>query len=234
MFTEELKKVVEQGKLPKVVAEKYLAIYLGDSNWGRHWDTLVGRLQKKYSGTELGDAVKRQIGCAILLPSTNKGVHVDSAHPENLLFQCASFHQFHDQDWFKELQEVISRDLQIQEWRNQALSLGVVDPLEYAPYCRQAFNWLYGKAEDSGHVTAETKEDIVRRCKNIVWAYGGACITNIFLRHEEDLKKVANWRTGYFFERVIFDVYTPDQVLKIKKADLDKTNSRLIKKIRID
>jgi hypothetical protein len=119
-------------------------------------------------------------------------------------------------------------------WRNQALSLGVIDPLEYAPYTRQAFKWLIEKAEASGVMTDEAKEDIARRHANMVKAYGGACVSSIFVKHTESLNKVLNWRSGYFFERLIFDLYAPEDVMKIKRAEIAKTNETLVKKVRVE
>lgn len=232
MFTEKLTKVVDEGKLPLEVAEKYLTLYVGEADWSYHIGQVNARVKKEANSAE---QMRRIIACATLLPVRERSVKIEPENPHTLLYTCSKFHQFQEQDWFKLYQEVVRKDLLIQDWRKQALSYGRIDPLEYAPYCRQAFNWLYGKAEESGCVTAENKEHIIRRFKNIVWAYGGACVSNIFLRHPEVLKSVANWRTGYFFERAIFEVYTVEQVLKIKKAELEKTNEKLVRgKFRLD
>lgn len=234
MLTEDLQKLVDKGVLSKEVMQQYLKLYLGPADWGHHIDVLYVRLHGRIGGDEAKKKLRDMVACTLLLPVDNHFVHIDEAHPEVLLFSVDKFDQFTQRDWFAELQKVVKQDLAIQQCRNQVLSLGVIDPLEYAPYCRQAYNWLYGKAEESGCITPETKDDIARRFKNLVWAYGGACISNVFLRHEDKVKGLLNWRSGYFFERLIFDVYKPEQVLKLKRAELEKTNARLVKKIRID
>jgi hypothetical protein len=108
-----------------------------------------------------------------------------------------------------------------------------VYPIVYAPWPRQAFNWLFKAAEESGQVTDENREQVEKRFERLVLTYGGLVICHIFQKEEYKIKKkVLNWRTGYFFERLIFDIYTIDQVLKIKKQELLKTNKTLVKQIQ--
>lgn len=231
----ELEKVVVQGTLPVPVAIKYLTLYLGVANWGDHINSLWNRFtrQNGLSKEAMADKMRRSVACALLLPTHDRS-RLDRDRPENLLHRVSTWDQFKERDWFADFQAVVARDLQIKEWRKQALQLGIIDPVEDAVFCRQAFNWLFEQAQSSGCVTAETKDDIVTRHKNMVKAYGGAVISNVFMRHEEVLKKVLNWRTGYFFERAIYDVYTSEQVLKIKRVELTKTNSRLVKRVKVE
>jgi hypothetical protein len=35
-----------------------------------------------------------------------------------------------------------------------------------------------------------------------------------------NIEKVLNWRSGYFIEKEIYKVYSLEQILKIKKAEL--------------
>lgn len=232
---EELTRVVKEGVLPGPVASQYLTLYLGEANWPNHISAVWTKLQRRNHSTqdELLAKMRRTIACAVLLP-LHEPYKAQQERPENLLHRVIFWDQLNERDWFAELQKVIARDIQIQGWRNQALSLGVIDPLEYAPYTRQAFNWLYEKAEASGCITDDNKDDVARRHTNMVKAYGGACISNIFLKHAEAVKKVLNWRSGYFVERLIFDVYSSGDVMKIKRMEIAKTNAKLVKRVRVD
>ena len=212
---------------------KYLNLYVGQADWQHHIAQLWGRLSSKQYSPEDRKAMMRKIlSCAILLPSYDK-TKVPEV-PENLLYWVSSYTQFNERDWFSLLQDVIERDTEIEKWRNQSLSLGVVHPIEYSPVTRQAFNWLYSEADHAGVITPDNKQDMERRYKNLVLAYGGNVICSIFIKEKHRLKKVLNWRTGYFFERIIFETYTAEQVLKIKKAELSKTNQSLVKQLRSD
>lgn len=71
------------------------------------------------------------------------------------------------------------------------------------------------------------------KLSNLVKAYGGAVICNIFINHKSNVDKVFNWRSGYFFEKQIHKVYSIDQIKKIKLAELNKTNSQYIKKVGV-
>lgn len=231
----ELTRVVKEGVLPGSVAARYLTMYLGPANWPEHMSSVWTRYQTgdgRVTGDALIDKMRQTISCAVLLPAHDRA-RLDE-RPENILHRCSQWEEFRQRDWFGEFQQVVARDVQIVGWRNQALSLGIIDPLEYAPYTRQAFKWLIEKAEASGCVTEETKQDVVLRHTNLVKAYGGACVSSIFAKHAEDLTKVLNWRSGYFFERLIFDIFTPDEVMKIKRAEIAKTNSSLVKRVKVD
>lgn len=209
----------------------YLDIYVGKADWDTHFKTLWTRGVK-------GDREKftQAVCCAILLPSVDRSTHIDPQIPENLLLKVPYFQQLGQRNWRELFENVLEQDEQIKKWRMESLGLGVIEPIEFAPNTRQAFNWLFIRAEETGAVTPETKADIKQRFTNLVLAYGGAVICNIFTRHEKELKKVVNWRTGYFFERVIFEVsggvYSPEQVMKIKKKELDETNERLVRRLR--
>lgn len=225
---QDIRELLDEGTLSLSLAEYYLNIYVGESDWQKHMVEIWGRIKNTSDAQE---RMRRIISCTILLPSEEKLV---ADPPHRLLFGITSFTQFNEKDWFKQLQEVVAHDEEIAQWRMQALGLGVIDPIDFAPNTRQAFNWLYLKAEESGVVTPASKEVIMKRFKNLVIAYGGAVICNIFTRHDDHLKKIVNWRSGYFFERIIYDVYKPQQVLKIKKMELDRTSERLVKRIQIE
>jgi len=209
---------------------QYLNIYVGTADW-------KSALGKLYNSAKIGhdsEKMKQAVSAAILLPYFDKSTRIDPGHPENLLLKIPYFQQLGDKDWVVEFQKIYEQDKIMEQNRRKAYALGIVTPFEYSPITRQAYNWLYTKAEDSGVITDDSrKKDISERFKNLVAAYGGAIICNIFSRHEGDLKKVINYRTGYFFEKVIYEVYTLDQILKIKKNELDKTNEKLVKSVRI-
>lgn len=234
LFIDHLKRIVEQDVLPKEVAEKYLSVYLEEADWAAHINTLYSILRKRYANDTavLKTQMKQAISCALLLPVVDRTTYVDRNNPQNLLFKCVSYHQFNERDWFSMFKEEVKQDLKVTDWRNKCLSVGIIDPIDIAPYTRQAYNWLFSAADRSKDITDENKKDISDRMRNLVWAYGGLNICNMFSRYQDSLdKKVVNWRTGYFFEKDFFNHYTIDQVLKIKKAELEKTNKKLVKKI---
>ena len=222
---QDIQDFLTDGSLSLPLAEHYLNIYVGHSSWEDH----IKKLYAKIDRDPL--LLRKMVACAVVLTAQEKLV---ADPPHRLLFGIRSFDQFNEKDWVKELQAIVERDQKIERCRMQAFSLGIIDPIDFAPNTRQAFNWLYLKAEESGVVAPENKEDIVRRFKNLVLAYGGAVICNIFTRHDDELKKVTNWRSGYFFERIIYDVYQPEQIFKIKKRELEQTSEKLVKKIRVE
>lgn len=220
---------VLDGSLDKEVAAKYLTIYLGHpstGDWKEQIDTLYKKLKRK-------DQIKNVLAHAILVSTTDKTIDVDV--PENFLHRSQYFRQLSEKDWFKDFQKVVEEDIEIDKYRAEAKSLGIIDPIEYQPFTRQALNWLVDHAKDAGDLDPEDKEDaqrVTRLLKNLVYAYGGAAVCGVFTDYPQSLAKVANWRTGYFFERVLFKVYTPEQVMKIKKQELAKTMPKLVKRIR--
>lgn len=227
---DQLLQEVLEGSLDKKVMERYLTIYLGECSNGS-WETQIDKLWGKVKNKpDAAKVLKNLVAHAILVSTTDKTIDVDV--PENFFHRSQFFRQVSERDWFKDFQKVVEEDLAIDKYRAEAKSLGIIDPIEYQPYTRQAFNWLYARAEDSGDITPENKERVTRLLKNLVYAYGGASICSVFTNHADSISKVANWRTGYFFERLLFKVYTPEQVFKIKKQELAKTSTKLVKRIR--
>lgn len=213
-------------------ATRYLNIYVAEIDWNTHIARVFNKIKAQgYSPDEAKDRLRKIIACTILLPIYDKQKVPDP--PENLIYWCPSWHQFNDRDWYALLEEVHAKDVNIAKWRNQSQSLGIIDPIDYSPITRQAFNWLYGAAEESGSITAENQQRLEQAFKKLVWAYGGAVICSLFQKPDAGIKrKVHNWRTNYFFERLIFDNYSIDQVIKIKRQELKKTNPKLVKQIR--
>ncbi len=225
-----LKAITKDGDFPTPEMCRYLTIYVGSIDWTK-------QLAKLWSSNKIGHdsaKMKQVVSATILLPYVDKSTYIDPEHPENLLLKMPYYQQLGERDWFAEFKKIYEQDSVTDARRRAAYALGIVTPFEYSPLTRQAYNWLYTKAEDTHAVdTTEQKKDVSERFKNLVTAYGGAVICNIFSRHEASLKKVVNWRTGYFFEKIIYEVYTPEQVLKIKKSELDSTNTKLVKSVRI-
>lgn len=209
---------------------KYLDIYVGFTDW----EVALTKLYNSSKVAQDRDKMKNIIAATIVLPHIDKAIRIDQDHPENLLLKMPWFQQLEDKDWYAELEKIMAEDKIIDNHRRKAYALGIITPFEYSPITRQAYNWLYTKAEEAGVIISpELKQDISERFKNLVTAYGGAVICNIFSRHSAALKKVTNWRTGYFFEKIIYEIYTPEQVYKIKKSELDTTNEKLVKSVRI-
>ena len=80
-------------------------------------------------------------------------------------------------------------------------------------------------------MNSSVPEPLKNKLSNLVKAYGGATICNMFVNHKLNIDKVLNWRSGYFFEKQIYKVYSFEQISKIKTAELNKTNQKYIKKV---
>jgi len=226
------KLAVENDNWLSKVYEKYLKLYVAEIDWERHRNILANRYvaRNHMPKDEAVEKLRKVIACTTLLPVYDKQKIPDP--PENLFYQCASFHQFEERDWYGLLHETYLKDQKISRWRNQCKSMGIVDPIDYSPITRQAFNWLFGSALDAGDITDANKQRIEQSFKRLIYAYGGASICSVYQKHAPLVKKtVINWRSNYFFEKTMFEVYSIDQLVKIKRQELKKTNPRLIKKI---
>jgi hypothetical protein len=211
-------------------AVQYLKIYNADIEWLDYIGELYALLLKKTRNeTEAKQRVKQHISFTILAPLEDSSIIKEPYH--RLLFGCSSFAKFGEKDWEFELRKIWEHDAKIETHRNQLLSMGIIYPVEYVPMTRQALNWLMERVEDNA-----SREVTKTKMQNLVFAYGGATICNIFLKPEYQTKinKIPNWRTGYFFERLIYEVYKPEQMLRIKEHELNKVDSKLVKKIRIN
>ena len=225
-----LEKTLEDNSLSVELADEYLKMYVADIDWKPHIQKLWNNFYNKNKNEEESkNLVKRAISCAILLPITDNTQVPDPPH--SLLFWCTGWAQFYERDWFDLFKETIKKDIEIKNNIKQVISSGIIDPIEYSPMTRQAFNWLYEKAESSGEINDDNKEVVVTKLKNMVKVYGGAVICSIFVNHQSLLDKVLSWRNGYFFEKQIYKVYTVEKIHKIKKMEFSKTNSSYIKKV---
>lgn len=226
--------LLEERTISSQDATKYLTIYVADIDWMPH----LGRLYELHRGRFNGDAdhtkeyVRKILACAILLPKYDRSCLTDP--PENLLFWCHKYHQFKEQDWLDLFFKTVDEDKEVEQHRQRAMALGVVHPIEYSPIARQAFNWLWAKV-DKDSFAEEQLSVIQNRHRKLVTAYGGNVICNTFDKNSNKLdKNVPNWRTGYFFEKLIFKTYSVDQVLKIKAQELKKTNRTLVHNVDFD
>lgn len=231
MSYHDLEKVVNEGVISIEVAEKYLTIFLGPYDWkkalAKLWESSGA---KRKDLEERKEFVKKSISCAVLLNYTEKSTIPKP--PDNLLYWCSGWFQFKERDWFKMFQDLLKEDIKIAEDRNKAIMLGIIDPIDISPVTRQAFNWLYNAAKDNGYINESNAEELKAKFSNLVMAYGGAVVCNMFMNHENIIKSMFNWRSGYFFEREIHRVYTTDQILKIKNLELQKANQNYVKKIQ--
>lgn len=219
--------------LNEEIASRYLTLYLGVSDWEVHLKTLYARLKRQYGDQTAKEELRKRIAFAVMLPAYDKSTITDP--PENLLFKGSHYSQYDQKDWVGLLGEQIKQDKEIEETRNKCKSLGYVYPIVYSPITRQAFNWLFEKAQNAGVVTPQNKQDVVKIFEKLVVAYGGKVICTIFEKEDWKInKKVLNWRSNYFFEKLIYEIYTPEQIFKIKKQELAKTNPRLVRSVRTD
>lgn len=212
---------------------KYLAIFNADTNWEPHLIELAKQTAKRHKDPSVARETRRkQVACTIMLPYFDSTCISDP--PENLLFKCHTYHQFNSRDWMYELEKFVNKDVIIKANRDEALSLGVVYPIEYNPNTRQAFRWLSEASQARGDWN---ENDTAKKLKNLVHAYGGAVICNVFMKPEykTKLQKILNWRSGYFFEHLIYEVYSPKEIIKIKNQELLKiknSDPNLIKMVR--
>lgn len=213
---------------------KYLTLFNADIDWQPHLMELAKQASKRNNGDleKAKDARRKQVACAIMLPYFDQTTISDP--PENLLFKCYTYHQYHSRDWLYELEKIVKLDQTIKANRDQALDLGVIYPIEYNPNTRQAYRWLVEASQSRGDWN---EDETAKKLKNLVYAYGGAVICNVFIKPEYKTKlyKILNWRSGYFFEHLIYEVYSPVEILKIKNQELLKVKNsdpNLIKKVR--
>lgn len=224
----------EEQTKPMTQADKYLRIYNAEIKWQPHIDRAKEVLLKRLSEVDMNAEMSKRIACTILLPAYDPNTIQDP--PQNLLFYCPKWAQY-DAPWVDRYEKVKAQDLKNKKIREECLDLGVIFPYEYNPITRQAFNWLYDKAEKSGVISAESKEEITKKLKNLVFAYGGVVICSIFQKPELEyrLKKLHNWRSGYFFERLIHQTYKGEELIKIKTHELAKIKNvdpKLVKNIK--
>lgn len=230
MIVDDLEKMIKEDVLSVDLADMYLKIYVAEIDWKPHIAKFWSNTSNKIKDVDLAkDHMKKSIACTTLMPYYDKTIIPDT--PEKLLFWLPTWQQFEEKDWISLYKKIISEDIQIRKNRKKILSLGIIDSVDYVPMTRQAFNWLYSKAEESEAINEHNKKEVVKKFENLIKIYGGATICNIFAKHEKNISKVLNWRSGYFIEKEIYKVYTFEQIVKIKQLELSKIDSKYIKKV---
>lgn len=230
MNIQDLEKVVKENVISLDVADMYLKIYVADIDWRPHISQLYINAKNKMSDElEIKNHIKKAISCTTLAPSYNKSIITDPPH--NLLFWLPTWRQFDEKDWFDLYKKMITEDIDIRKNRKLMLSYGVIDSIDYVPMTRQAFNWLYSKAEENYCINQENKKDLIKKFENLIKIYGGAIICNVFSKYDNNISKVLNWRSGYFIEKEIYKIYTKEQMSKIKQLEMSKIDSKYIKSI---
>lgn len=233
MILEQMISVVEKNTMPMDVAEKYLNIYIGEADWKTHISKLWTNFENKNKNSDISkEDIKRAISCTALLPTLERTNIPDPVHL--ILFWCPTWNQYKEKDWFVLFKDIVKKDIEIQKNHKELLTLGVIDPIDYSPITRQAYNWLYSHAENSAAVSEKNKDIVSKKMQNLIRLYGGAVISNIFTNHTSSVDKVFNWRSGYFFEREIYNVYTFDQVKKIKSKEIEKLNPKFVKTLAVN
>jgi len=233
MMLEQMISVVEQNALPIDVAEKYLNIYIGEADWKTHIAKLWTNFENKNKNVDMSkEDIKKAISCTTLLPTIEKTNIPDPVHL--MLFWCPTWNQYREKDWFSLFKDVVKKDIEIQKNHNQLLSYGVIDPIDYSPITRQAYNWLYSRSENSGAINDKNRRTVSKKMQNLIRIYGGAVVSNLFTNHTNSIDKVFNWRSGYFFEREIYNVYTFDQIKKIKSKEIEKLNPKFVKVLALN
>jgi len=226
----DLEKVVNDDILSFDVAEKYLTLFLGKSDWQKAIKKIWSITEKRnLDDQSRKNFAKRAIACATLLPYSD-GTTIPSP-PENLLFWCTAWSQFNEKDWFDIYKKNIKEDIEITKNRNKIIRIGIIEPVDVSPINRQAFNWIYEKCRKNENISEEDLKSLESKFFNLVKAYGGAIICNMFMNHRGHIEKVFNWKSGYFFEKEIHKVYCLEDIIKIKTAEIKKTNPKYIKKI---
>lgn len=211
--------------------DRYLKIYNADIDWTPHMVALRKNVQKQIPDTDAARIeVRNRISYTILQPAYDKSCLTDPR--QNLLFWCYKYHGYLDKDWYAEYVKIFNQDQSRIATRDAALALGFVYPVKYNPVWRQAGNWLIEHANDDP--LTEDAETAATKLENLLLIYGGQIVSNVFQKPElaPQIKKIANWRTGYFFERLIHRVYKPEEILRIKQNDIDvvkRADERLVK-----
>lgn len=230
MIVDDLERVIKDDILSVDVADMYLKIYVSDIDWkpyiANFWNNTKNKMTNEQ---EAKTHMKKAIACTTLAPIYDKTIIPDP--PQNLLFWLPTWRQFSEKDWIDLYKKMVSEDIGIRKNRKKMLSFGIIDSVDYVPMTRQAFNWLYAKAEETNCIDNINKKDIIKKFENLVKIYGGAVICNMFAKHQNHIDKVINWRSGYFIEKEIYKAYTIEQIIKIKRLELSKIDPKFIKQL---
>jgi len=225
-----LEQFVTNNALTVELADKYLTLYLGESDWPEKLAQLWSVQKKKLGEDKAKEFIKKSVACACLSPVINKSAIPEEKHV--LLFWVSGWPQFNERDWLSLFKDTIKTDMQIEKNRALILKEGIFDHIDIPPLTRQAYNWLYERLDKESFSSQDKKEEAVTKMKNLIKIYGGAVVCNLFTNYSSNVEKVLNWRSGYFVEKEIHKIYTTEQIIKIKKAEMQKTNSNYVKTIK--
>ena len=223
--TDPLSAVVEDGVISSEVAVRYLSLYLGESNWPKHIMTIWRRRLKGSSEDQAKDYMRNLISFVVCLSEKDESKLTDP--PENFLFWAQKYDELYEEDWFSKFQSIVKKDVEILKAQKSLISLGYIDPIEYCPTTRQAFNWLFERTD----MSTEAKNVY----ETFVKIYGGTAIISVF-NDDKSRSAVARnhrWRRPYFFERLVHQVYNLDQLMKIKTSELKKANETLVHSLHL-
>lgn len=235
MFSEQVvKNLLDEDLLDVQAACKLLHIYIAPCNWREHINELYVRQLRRHDKEKAAQLVKEIVSFVILLPTIERGMRISQDSPQRLLFGYRSFSTFDKHDsWFEELKKIVREDQAISKARKQVIDLGIFHPmgLEFQPLTHQSYRWLIEKARADKDSELATKDDL--HFRRLVSIYGGQILTYMFTKHGKQLNKyVVNWRTRYFVEKAIHDVYSLEQILTIKAAEISKSNKDLIQRVK--
>jgi len=225
-----LEQFVTNNALTVELADKYLTLYLGESDWPEKLAQLWSVQKKKLGEDKAKEFIKKSVACACLSPVINKSAIPEEKHV--LLFWVSGWPQFNERDWLSLFKDTIKTDMQIEKNRALILKEGIFDHIDIPPLTRQAYNWLYERLDKESFSSQDKKEEAVTKMKNLIKIYGGAVVCNLFTNYSSNVEKVLNWRSGYFVEKEIHKIYSTEQIIKIKKAEMQKTNSNYVKTIK--
>jgi hypothetical protein len=159
--------VAEDGVLPIDVAEKYLNIYIGEADWKTYISKLWTNFENKNKNVDISrEDIKRAISCTALLPTLEKTNIPDPVHL--MLFWCPTWNQYKEKDWFSLFRNIVKEDIEIQKNHKELLAMGVIDPIDYSPITRQAYNWLYARSESTSAVNEKTKSVVSKKMQNLI------------------------------------------------------------------
>lgn len=221
--------LIESNILSIELANKYLTLYLGEANWPEKISQLWAVQSKRHGEDKARDIIKKCVACACLSPIVNKTAIPEENHV--LIFWVSGWPQFNERDWFAMFKDVVKSDVEIEKNRSLIMQMGIFEQIDIPPLTRQAYNWLYEKLDNEKFISQDQKEKSVTKIKNLVRIYGGAIICNVFTNYSSNVEKVLNWKSGYFIEKEIYKIYSLEQIIKIKKAEMLKSNSNYIRKI---
>ena len=214
-------------KLEYDTAIKYLSIYLGETEeeCASAVQKLWNRLSSKYKHEEASARMREIISFTIMYESYTKSKLPEK--PINLLFWCQKYDELNEREWWPLFNKIIEEDKKIEKVRNFCLNLGVINPIEYSPNTRQAFNWVKDKCSSSDPFASDGK------IRSLIYAYGGNVICGVF-DHDKEMSRIRSMpkhHSTYFFERLIYKTYSPDKIVNIKNLELKKTSPKLVVKL---